>query len=305
MRLLPGWMQPLVYFVLPSYWKCQKYLNMAKTLLGPRIGELIGKSDAGIWEPVDDDSSDLNILNWLSSMAKGRDRNSDTISHVLVLVALASVHTTLLRMVNVLYDITAAGSNLRNELLEEIATVTADGWNSNSYDQLYRLDSVLCESQRLSPPTTLGMKRLFREPYTFQDGTHIQANMYVCVPIHAIENDATHTSDPEIFDGLRNFHARKEQDRVGDLNKSISKEYLFSTPTRTRLNFGYGKTACPGRFFASCVIKMVIVKILTEYEFSFLPNTGRPTNLMAHEFLFPRPWQRMLVRRRREACAPF
>lgn len=305
MRLLPGWMQPLVYFVLPSYWECQRYLNMSKALLGPRIGELIGKSDAGIWEPVDDDSSDLNILNWLSSMAKGRDRNSDTISHVLLLVALASVHTTLLRMVNVLYGITAAGPDLRKELLEEIATVAAAGWNANSYDQLHRLDSVLCESQRVSPPTTLGMKRLFREPYTFQDGTHIPANTYVCVPIHAIENDAAHTFDPEKFDGLRNFRGRKEQGHDNNLNTLSSKEYLFSTPTRTRLNFGYGKAACPGRFFASCVIKMVLVKMLTEYEFSFMPNTGRPTNLMVHEFLFPWPWQKMLVRRRGETCAPF
>lgn len=300
-------MCPLVFPLLPSYWKGQWYLRTAKQLLGPKLRELIKQSDAGVWEPKDNSADDLNILSWLASTAKGRDRDPDSISHVLVLVALASVHTTLLRMVNVVYDIVAAGPVLRDKLLDEIASVADDGWASGAYDELQCLDSVLCESQRLSPPTTLGMKRIFRSSYTFRDGTHVPAGTYVCMPIHAIENDAAHTAHPEDYDGLRSFRARGELRPSGDENadKLAAKEFQFSTPTRTALNFGYGKTACPGRFFASVVIKMVLVKLLTDYEFRFLPGTGRPKNLMVHEFLFPWPWQRMLVRRRKEGSCPF
>ncbi|KAK5999071.1 Cytochrome P450 monooxygenase [Cladobotryum mycophilum] len=304
LRTLPEWTHPLVYPVLPSYWACQKYLKMAKTLLGPRIEEKIANSDSGTWVPKDDNTDDTNVLSWLSHMAKGRDRSSDTISHVLVLVALASVHTTLLRMVNVLYDVTAAGPSLLEGLLDEIASVSRNGWNTGSYDELHQLDSVMRESQRMSPPTTLGLKRLFREPYTFQDGTFVPAGTYVCLPIHAIENDADHNPRPEAFDGLRSFHAREEREQAGDMDKLAAKEFLFSSPTRTALNFGYGKSACPGRFFASCVIKMVAVKMFTEYEFKFLPGTERPSNLMVHEFLFTWPWQKILVRRKQQKC-PF
>jgi len=316
LRMVPTWMQGLIYPLLPSYWECQKHLKAAKQLLGPKIQELIHKNNTGAWEPQDDSADDLNILSWLSSMAKGRDRDPDVISHVLVLVALASVHTTLLRMVNVLYDVTAAGSSLHDELLDEITTVQADGgWshtdtNTIPYDHLHRLDSVMRESQRISPPTTLGMKRLFKEPYIFQDGTHVEKGDYVCMPIHAIENDDQNTSDPDKFDGLRSFRARQELLRhpISDIdveNKLAAKELLFSSPGRTILNFGYGKTACPGRFFASCVIKMVMVKLLTEYEFSFMPGTRRPANLMVHEFLFSWPWQKMLVRRKEKVSSPF
>jgi ent-kaurene oxidase len=280
-------------------------LKLAKELLGPKIRELLKQSDASVWEPQVDNADDLNILSWLSSMTKGRDRDPDVISHVLVLVALASIHTTLLRMVNVLYDVPAAGPSLQNDLLNEINSIGKGKWETAAYDQLYRLDSVLRESQRISPPTTLGLKRLFLEPYTFENGTHIPAGTYVCMPIHAIENDEKHTPHPDEYDGLRTFRARQEKKRNGDLDNAAAKDLLFTTPTRTVLNFGYGKTACPGRFFASVVIKMVLVKMLTEYDFAFMPGTKRPAHLMAHEFLFTWPWQKMLVRRKKGGACPF
>ncbi|KAI0444323.1 cytochrome P450 [Xylaria telfairii] len=297
LRMMPEWLQNLTYFLLPSYWECQRHLRDAQSLLSGHIQSLIEKNDSGLWEPQDDNADDLNVLSWLCAIAKGRDRNPHVIAHVLVLVALAAVHTTLLRMVNVLYDITAAGPDLKNELIQEIKKTAEKGWSNDSYDQLHRLDSVMRESQRRSPPTILGLKRLFRQPYTFQDNTHVIAGTYVSVPIYAIENDEEHTSEPQEFDGLRSYRARQELEAAGDHQADV-KDLLFSSPTRTNLNFGYGRTACPGRFFASQIIKVVLVKLLTEYEFDFLPGETRPKNLLMHEFLFTWPWQQMLARRR-------
>lgn len=74
--------------------------------------------------------------------------------------------------------------------------------------------------------------------------------------------------------------------------------HQFVTIDRTNLEFGYGKSACPGRFFASLIIKVLFVKLLTEYEFRFLPRLGRPKNINFHEFVFPWPWEKVLVRER-------
>uniref|UniRef100_A0A8H7N6U1 Cytochrome P450 n=1 Tax=Bionectria ochroleuca TaxID=29856 RepID=A0A8H7N6U1_BIOOC len=241
LRTVPNWMQRFLAPLLPSYWHGQKYLKSAKNLLGPKISQLMEQNDLGLWEPKDDNADDANLMSWLSSMTKGKDRDPDTISHVLVLVALASVHTTLLRMVNVLYDVTAAGSALRDELQEEIMAAVDDGWSAQSYDRLQKLDSVLRESQRMSPPTMLGLKRLFQKSHTFSDGTHVKAGSYVCMPIHAIENDPQHTPNPQEFDGLRSFRARAEQENSANIDKAAIKEFLFSTPTKTILGFGYGK----------------------------------------------------------------
>ncbi|KAI1183937.1 cytochrome P450 [Nemania serpens] len=301
LRCFPTWARPAVSRLLPSYWEGRRLLRQGKELLGPVLQDLINKNDAGQWQPQDDNPEDLNVLSWLANLAKRGDRDADIIGHVLVMVALAAVHTTLLRMVNVLYDVVDDGEQLQAELLDEIATVARGGWHDhgNPYDALEKLDSVLRESQRLSPPTTLGMKRLFKVPYTFEDGTHIRAGTYTCMPVFAIENDPSTTSDPKKFDGLRAYRAAHGE------GTRPANDYLFSSPGPDFLNFGYGKTACPGRFFASVAVKLVIVKALTDYEFKFLPGTSRPKNIIAHEFLFTWPWTKMLIRKKEKGICPF
>jgi cytochrome P450 len=281
-----------------------RLLRQAQKLLGPTLQNLMEQNTAGNWYPRDDNPRELNVLSWVTAGAKGHERNADTLGHVLVLVALAMVHTTLLRMVNVLFDVTEAGDGLLLELLDEIRTVNQRGWHDNDhgnpYDALDKLDSVLRESQRISPPTTMGMKRWFKEPYTFQDGTHIPTNTYACMPTYAIENDPAKVPDPGKFDGLRYYRAARATG-----GPDGQQQFKFSTPSPDFLNFGYGKTACPGRFVASVVVKMVIVKALTDYEFKFLPGTSRPGNIIAHEFLFTWPWNKMLVRKRQKGLCPF
>ena len=305
LRLFPEWVRPFLYCILPSYWHGQGYVRSAKKLLGPKFHELLRKNDEGSWSPRDNEE-DTNVLSWLADTAKGGDRDPDTLAHVEVLLALASVHTTLLRMVNVLYDLTASPRYFKELQFEiEAQSKSEQGWNEASYSQLQKLDSVLRESQRMSPPTVLGMKRLFKQPHTFADGLHVPKGTYACLPIFAIENDPANTPYPEVFDGLRSYRSRQQTQTGDSKRKSNSEEHDFASTEHTILNFGYGKSACPGRYFASLVIKILFVKLLTEYEFKFLPGRERPKNIMAHEFLFCWPWQKMLVRRKHDVTCPF
>jgi ent-kaurene oxidase len=305
LRLLPSWLHGICCYLLPSYWHCQRYVQKAKALLSPILQDLMQQNDKGTWMPQSN-HDDSNLLCWLAETAKGRDRDAETLAHVEVLLALASVHTTLLRMVNVLYDLTA-NPELFGVLQSEIHDAVSDSntWNPTSYAKLDKLDSVLRESQRMSPPTTLGMKRLFKQEYTFSNGLTVPEGTYVCLPIYAIENDPTHTKNPEIFDGLRSYRLRQQGERRMVQENNRHDDRLFSSIEPTALNFGFGKTACPGRYFASLVVKMLFVKLLTEYDFQFLPNTQRPRNLMVHEFLFCWPWQKMLVKKKKESSCPF
>ncbi|MCJ1405151.1 hypothetical protein MMC11_008377 [Xylographa trunciseda] len=305
LRLFPNWLHPVLYRALPSFWRGQGYVRSAKTLLGPIIRDLLCKNDNGLWSPADKEE-DSNVLCWLVDTAKGKDRDADTLAHVEVLLALASVHTTLLRMVNVLYDL-AANPGYFDELRAEIESEAKckKGWNEASYSQLHKLDSVLRESQRMSPPTTLGLKRLFKQSYTFADGLYIPKGTYACLPTFAIENDPEHTLDPEIFDGLRSYRRSQQTQASDSKGKGNREEHQFFSPGRTTLNFGYGKSACPGRYFASLVLKILFVKLLSEYEFKFLSGGGRPKNIMAHEFLFCWPWQKMMIRRKENGICPF
>ena len=305
MRLLPKWIQKVAYPLLPSYWETRRHLKRTNLLLSSRIQKIMEQHEDGTQQPKESGDDDAHVLYWLSNAVKEKDHHPDIVPHALLVLALAAVHTTLLRMVHVLYDVTAAGNSLQEQLIAEIETVSQSNWTAASYEKLHRLDSVLRESQRLSPPSTTGMKRVFLEPYTFHDGTHVPKGTYTCMSIYAIENDKEHTPQPQEFDGLRSFRVQEQNERLHGSNNAVARDLLFATPTQTSLQFGYGKHACPGRFFASVAVKAVLVKLFSEYEFRFLPNSGRPKNLEFHEFVFPPASQKILIRRKKGASGPF
>jgi cytochrome P450 len=188
-------------------------------------------------------------------VAEGDERNLARLAHFETILSLAGIHTMLLRQLSFIYDLTAHPEYLQ-DLRAEVANHSAL-WNKTSYGQLRKLDSFMRESQRLAPPPVLGLKRIMQRPYTLLDGTLLPKGAYVCVAAYAIENDSRIYPEPEKFDGLRSFVQRNESD---------SNKHNFTATHTTVLGFGHGKTACPGRFFANLVIKMSVIKLITEYE---------------------------------------
>ncbi|KAI1265397.1 cytochrome P450 [Xylariaceae sp. FL1019] len=304
LRMLPRSIQPFAAPFLPSYWRGRHCVQKAREILYPEIQQLMEANDKGLWDPESSTKEeDTNVLSWLAGSIKGSERNPASIVHVQILLAFASTHTSLTRTINCLYDIMEADPGLTNELLAEIETVAvgAKGWTDVPYDRLHKLDSVLRESQRTSPTVLLGMKRLFKEPYTFTTGLHVPAGTFTTMMVAAIENDPENTPNPEVFDGLRFY---REKVALG-LESPAARDLDFASATKTALGFGYGRTACPGRFFASLVTKMIFVKLLTEYEFKFLEGEERPRPFGLHDFLITNPKKKILVRQRRGGVCPF
>jgi cytochrome P450 len=297
-------MQPLVAPVLPSYWRGRQCVQKAREILYPKIQELLEARDRDTWDPADSTKEeDTNVLSWLAGSVKGKERNAASIVHVEILLSFASTHTTLTRIVNAMYDIMASDPSLLKELRAEIETVAVDAKvrSDMPYDRLYKLDSMLRESQRTSPTVLLGMKRLFKQSHTFHNGIHVPAGAFTTMMVAEIENDPEHTPNPEVFDALRSY---REKQTLG-LGSPASRDLDFAAATRTALGFGYGRSACPGRFFASLIIKMVFVKLLTEYEFRFLPGEGKPQPMSWHDFLVTSPTQKIQMRRRDDGTCPY
>jgi cytochrome P450 len=84
---------------------------------------------------------------------------------------------------------------------------------------------------------------------------------------------------PSQFDGLRFYKLRKIP---GNENK-----HQFVTTSPESLNFGHGNHACPGRFFASNEIKVVLIELLRGWEWRFREGEGRPKNLVRAMFCSP------------------
>ena len=293
LRAFPSWLHPVVSCLIPSYWRGKSYFRQARKILSPYLQERLDISAEG--KELNETFLEPNGLNWLVDIAEGSERNTSRLAHTETVLSLAGIHTMLLRQLSVIYDLTSHPEYLE-DLRAEIEGFTPE-WNSATYARLRKLDSFMRESQRLAPPTILGLKRIMQQSYTLKDGTLLPKGTYVAVAAHAIENDPEIFPNPETFDGMRSYnHAGSD---------SESNLHAFAATDTKVLGFGYGKTACPGRFFASLVIKMSIVKLISEYEFEFLPGEGRPKTWVIHEFLFASPWGKIRMRRKDKRTCPF
>lgn len=106
--------------------------------------------------------------------------------------------------------------------------------------------------------------------------------MFIEVPAGGMNNDPEIFPDPEVFDPLRFYKLReaKELATSGTKAAEVVMQAQFVSVGTTHLTFGYGKHACPGRFFAVNEIKMIMANIICNYEIK-LPEgvTERYENL--------------------------
>ena len=221
------------------------------------------------------------------------------LAHLMIIISLAAIHTSQMCAVHCLYDF-ASHPHYIEEIRDEIRSVASldGGWQKTSYAKLRKLDSFIKESQRFNPPAMLSYQRVMQQSYTLSDGTRLLKGAHIGLPVNAIQMDPDVTPNPLEFDGLRYYKLRQD---VGQRHL-----HQFTTAEKTQLNFGHGKYACPGRFFASLEIKTILVKFIMSYDFQFAAHQGRPANLKTHEFLSPNPDGELMIKVRGSAAeSPF
>lgn len=275
---------------IPFSWKGAALLKTAKRLLVPEIQHRLDMEKEGI--ELEDDIRNTH-LSWMIEIATEEEKNPAFLAHLQVVMALASIHTSKMNVINVLYDLLAYPEYLeplRKEIRELATEKPWKTWGRLEFAKLRKLDSFMRESQRVNPPTLLSMHRVVSEKTQFSDGTVIPKGAHISVAVNAIQNDPEVTTDPGKFDGFRYYKLRE---RVGESNL-----HQFATTENRVLNFGHGPNACPGRFFASIEIKIILVRLLMDFDFQLKVGEKRPKNMYAHEFVFPDPRTEILVRRR-------
>ncbi|KAF4631662.1 hypothetical protein G7Y89_g6465 [Cudoniella acicularis] len=155
------------------------------------------------------------------------------------------------------------------------------------------LDSFLKESSRLHPSDAISVRRKVLEPFTFPDGTHLRAGDVACVPSQAIMQDpAYYGMDSLAFDAFR---------FVNTEGGSVAR---FTDASPTYPLWGLGKHSCPGRFYASLVLKIFLAHIIMNYDFkqptqpSSVPFFGQQNSFYFRSAIVPRAGTKLQLRER-------
>lgn len=145
---------------------------------------------------------------------------------------------------------------IRSVMAEHNGTIT-----TRALQQMMKLDSFMRESLRLHPPLTTTSHREVIQPFSFSNGQKIPAGATIELPSRAVGRDAANYPDSQVFDGFRHYRARQ----TGTARDHARNQFV--TSNEQNLVFGYGKHACPGRFFAANEIKMLLARIILEFDF--------------------------------------
>lgn len=297
LKMFPRWTLPFIAHFIPARYRVKKHLKKASEFMRQSVQKSpksLLRGEHG--EPAEDETV---LLSWMMENGTERETAIPEMAARQCILAVASVHTTAGNATNIIFDL-CAHPEWFPVLREEIDHVTQElGKLGEKKDvdtrlwlsRLEKLDSFIIESQRLNPVMLVHPQRVAMEPLTLNDGTRIPAGTHVGWAHHHHVMDPAITPNPEVFDPLRSY--RKRHSSPEEMNK-----HLAGQTEPNRLSFGYGKQACPGRFFAVDEIKTLLVRLLSNYNFKYPQGKNRPKPRYANENVFVDPTARLMMKRK-------
>ncbi|KAK5313775.1 hypothetical protein LTR93_010772 [Exophiala xenobiotica] len=269
----PSWLRPLMAYFTPEVMEVRKMIRDAQSILEPVIRtRKEQKSIPGYQAPND-------MIQWVyDNMSPKQAANPLFQGHEQLIMAFTAFHTTTSALVHTLYDLVARPEYIE-PLRDEMRHVLSENdglLTNNSMEQLKKLDSFMKESQRFNPVDYAVVRRYTTHDMKLADGTLVPARTYVRFATTAMHFDPENVPDPEKFDGFRFSKIRESCGGQGG-------RHQFASAAKTSMNFGYGKHACPGRFFATMEIKMILVALLLQYDISIVGEEGKRYSNLEHE----------------------
>ncbi|KAG6171423.1 hypothetical protein E4U51_008578 [Claviceps purpurea] len=287
LRLWPAWLRPLVQWFLPHCTAARDLVRDARNLIHPLLEKRRGERNDAARRGERFECNDA--IDWLEQTAQDKKATYDPACAQLSL-SVAAIHSTTDFFTQVMLDI-ACNPELVEPLRKEIISVLGvAGWSKHSLYKLKLMDSVLKESQRLKPIAIASMRRMTTANVKLADGTVLPKNTLTLVSTHK-HWDAESYEQPHQFDGYRFYNLRQTpgKENIAQL-VSVSPDHM---------GFGYGLHACPGRFFASEEIKLVLCHILLKYDFKLVQGTDIEPRRFGLN-LNANPAAKLAVRRRKE-----
>jgi cytochrome P450 len=237
----------------------------------------------------------VNILQWIieASAATGDPSQLDAhrIGHRMMILNFNLVQGGSIPFSTVLSDIcngkhaASTFSQLRDEATSALASTKI--WDRATISKLILADSVIRESMRWSDFGLFALPRRVNSPgITLDNGIYVPPSVHIEVPMHGIHMDEGFYEDAATFKPFRFADGTSPPRSAVTLDESF-------------LGFGYGKNACPGRFFGSHVMKIVLAYLVMSYDVDF--GDEEPPMQTMWEYRIPRESTAIKIRRKIQA----
>ncbi|KAH6693552.1 ent-kaurene oxidase [Plectosphaerella plurivora] len=295
--MVPPWMRPWVAPRLPMVKKLERRIREADEFLRPVVKERRAAMSDPNYEVPDD------MLQWIINSQKDLKMSDDKeIAQLQLGVSMAAIHTTTLTTLNALYSL-AVMPELVPELQDDIRQALAESggeFSSSALQNMKKLDSFLKENMRCYPLSAASFHRKVLKSFHLSTGELIPKGVIIEVPASSISHDNSVFEDAEKFDAMRFYKLRqsKKDQTSGVKAAETVASSQFVSVSESSLTFGYGRHACPGRFFAANEIKMILANLLLHYEIRNPDGvTERHENIRMGAQLVPDYKKKIMVRK--------
>lgn len=152
-RVLNLWLpflRPIVIWLLPETRKLRAHLLKARSIIEPELAARSQRREENIRMGIPIQKHH-DVLEWFSESSDSGAKPLD-ITLAQISLSVAAIHITSQLLINVMYDL-AAYPEYADALREELSKVLEEegGWKSTTPAKLKLMDSVIKESQRMSP----------------------------------------------------------------------------------------------------------------------------------------------------------
>ncbi|KAI6089470.1 cytochrome P450 [Hypoxylon rubiginosum] len=322
LRFTPALLRPLVapLVTLPNRLHTRKFYNILRPEVERRLAAFSArrsdpeKSGGNGYNGDNGEGKEPNdFLQWSITQAAALGdpyhASPDTLSGRILLLNFASIHTSSFAITHVLLDLASSTSPAQlEELRAEIASVLAahgGTWNKRALAAMEKLDSAMRESQRVNSFVTIATARkVVKEGgIVTPSGVHVPKGVVLCAPSYPVFHNPDIYPEPEVFKPFRFAEKRAAPTVDGKEGEKEKDSYVqrarqaFATTSPEYTAFGHGRHACPGRFFASSELKLMLAYIITHYNIE--PLEQRPSNFWFGMNRIPPMKATIRVRRRK------
>ncbi|KAE8159537.1 cytochrome P450 [Aspergillus tamarii] len=251
LRLLPSWLAP---FVAPYLMRRHRALKILLDRLVPVVeARLLNATTPG----------HTDCIQFFVNAAARKNQQHEWPAHRIVQVLLgiwfASVHQPAMCLFYALDDL-SLHPEYTAALRDEVRAINT----AQDITSLPLLNGFLKESARLHPTDSISLRRKVLQPFTLHDGTSLAKDDIACIPLQPL------LQEPEVYIDPLTFNPYRFMNQDRDAKPRAASTADFTDADITFPIWGLGKRACPGRYYASLLLKLILAQILLRYDLRML-----------------------------------